>query len=127
MKTLLHSCALPFAAAALTVGYLGWGEAALLQGGAAFGLAFLPAVATLAWVLHSYRADPNMKLLACLGGSGLRMAAALGGGVVLTKSRPDEFTMAFWGWLVAFYLAFLAFEMTLIVRQQSAQDAQPQA
>ncbi len=114
-----------FGAASLGIGYAAWGDDALLQGGIAFGLTFVPAAATLAGVLRSYRANPEMQLLASLGGSGARMAVALGGGFLLTSSQPETFTIAFWYWLMLFYLGLLAFEITLVVRHQPVVEGKP--
>ena len=129
MKSLLVFAlgAVLFAAAALGIGYWLGGDDALLQGAVAFGLAFVPAAVTLAWVTFSYRSTPDMKLLASLGGSGFRMAIALGGGWFLTSSQPQTFDMTFWSWLILFYLVLLAFEITILVRQQPKLDGSPQA
>ncbi len=119
MKTLLLfvAGALLFGALALGVGYAVWPEDILLQGGTAFGLAFVPAALTLAWVLVSYRAAPEMRLLAALGGSGFRMVIALGGGYFLTSAQPQLFDVRFFfGWLLLFYLTLLGFEIALLVR-----------
>lgn len=118
---------LVFGAVSLGLGY--WFEAphAFVQGGTAFGLSFVPAAAALAWVLHSYRSSPEMQLLASLGSSGLRMAIALGGGFFLTQVQPQNFAEPFWYWLVLFYLTLLAFEITLVVRQQPKLDGPPKA
>ena len=116
-----------FAASALGIGYWLGGDDALLQGAVAFGLAFVPAAGTLAWVTYSYRSTPDMKLLASLGGSGFRMAIALGGGWFLTNSQPQTFDMTFWSWLILFYLVLLAFEITILVWQQPKLDGSPQA
>lgn len=128
MKTLLQfvAGAVVFGAAALGVGYFCWGEETLLPGAVAFGLAFVPAALTLTWVLYTYRAAPDMQLLAALGGSGFRMVIALGGGYLLTASQSESFGKPFWVWLVFFYLTLLAFEMTILVRQQGKLD-RPQA
>ena len=129
MKTLLVFVlgGLIFGGLSLGAGFLNWEQDALVQGGTAFGLTFVPAACTLAWVLFSYRSAPEMQLLACLGGTGVRMALALGGGLVLTHTQPNFFDTAFWLWLVLFYLAFLAFEITLVVRQQPKVNGAPQA
>jgi hypothetical protein len=116
-----------FAASALGIGYWLAGDDALLQGAVAFALAFVPAAGTLAWVTYSYRSTPDMKLLASLGGSGFRMAIALGGGWFLTNSQPQTFDMTFWSWLILFYLVLLAFEITILVWQQPKLDGSPQA
>lgn len=104
--------------AALAGGWAAWGFDALVQGGAAFGLAFVPAALTMALVLIGFRSSPEMQLLAGLGGSGVRMAVALGGGCLLTAAVPERFDLPFWAWLVVFYLSLLAFEITLLVRNQ---------
>jgi hypothetical protein len=59
-----------------------------------------------------------MKLLACLGGSGVRMAIALGGALFLTNAQPERFGFPFYAWLVAFYMGMLGFEIALVVRKQ---------
>jgi hypothetical protein len=129
MKTLLQfvAGALLFGAMALGIGYAVWPEDVLLQGGVAFALAFVPAVLTLAWVVYSYRAAPEMQLLAGLGGSGIRMMIALGCGFFLTSAQPQAFNMAFWSWLVLFYLVLLGFEIALLVREQPKFNGSPQA
>jgi len=110
--------ALLFGAVSLGLGYLFGQEDALLQGGAAFGLAFVPAAATLAWVIYTYQAAPEMRLMASLGGSGIRMMLALGGAYLLTNVYPDAFQFDFWCWLALFYLVLLFFEMALLVHQE---------
>ncbi len=114
-----------FGATALGIGYTVDGTDSLRQGGTAFGLTFVPAAVTLAWVVYSYRADPHMMLLASLGGSGLRMAVSLGGGYYLTQALPQQFDGAFWCWLVLFYLVLLTFEITLLVRQANKVSVAP--
>ena len=110
--------ALLFGAVSLGLGYLVWEDAALIQGGVAFGLAFVPAAATLAWVIWSYRTVPDMRLIASLGGSGVRMMIALGGGYVLTNTYAETFKVEFFFcWLAWFYLVLLFFEMALLVQQ----------
>jgi hypothetical protein len=109
--------AILFGALSLAAGYALWDVEALVQGGAAFALAFVPAAGTLAWVLYTYRTTPQLQLMASLGGSGLRMAIALGGGLLLTSEQPQMFHSPFWGWLAWFYLVLLAFEITVLVRQ----------
>ena len=115
--------ALIFGAGALAIGYAIGEDDALVQGGAAFGLTFVPAAGTLAWVVFSYRTTPQLQLMASLGGSGLRMAVALGGALLLTTNHPARFDTPLWYWLVLFYLVFLSFEITILVRQLPKQDA----
>ena len=38
--------------------------------------------------MASFRSAPQLQLLASLGGSGVRMAVALGGGLLLTQTQP---------------------------------------
>ena len=121
MKTLVwFICgALLFGSATLGIGFAVWPADVFVQGITAFGLAFVPATLTLAWIVYSCRSTPELQLIASLGGSGVRMALALGGGFMLTSAQPATFAMPFWSWLVLFYLSFLGFEMVLIVRQQA--------
>jgi hypothetical protein len=119
--------ALVFGAVTLGIGYWLGGNESLLQGAVAFGLAFVPAAGTLAWITYSYRSTPDMKLFASLGGSGIRMAISLGGAWFLTNSQPQTFDMTFWWWLILFYLVLLAFEITILVRQQPNVNGSPQA
>ena len=120
MKTLCLFIAVSLAvgAAALGAAYLSAGEETLVQAGAAFVLAFIPAAVSLAFVLFGYHGASDMKLLASLGGSGFRMAIALGGGFLLTNTQPQSFDTGFWYWLLAFYMGLLGFEIALVVRQQ---------
>jgi hypothetical protein len=129
MKSLLlFVCGgLLFGAIALGIGYWLGDQDTLVQGGVAFALTLVPAAATLAWVVFTYRSAPEMRLLASLGGSGVRMAIALGGGFLLTNMQPQSFDTPFWCWLVLFYLALLGFEITLLVRQQAKLNGSPQA
>ena len=129
MKSLaLFVCgALVLGAASLGIGYAWWETDALIQGGAAFGLAFVPAAGTLAWVLYTYRTTPQLQLMASLGGSGFRMMIALGGGLLLTNTEPQTFDLTFWYWLLWFYLVLMPFEITILVRQLPKPDGTGQA
>jgi hypothetical protein len=111
-----------FGAVALGFGFLVWGGDALIQGGTAFGLTFIPAVATLAWAVFSYRTSPEMQLMATMGGSGVRMVISLGGGFLLKQSQPHIYDVSFLFWLLVFYLTFLATEIVLVLRQQPKPD-----
>jgi hypothetical protein len=117
---------LTFGAIALGLGFILWGEDALIQGGTAFGLTFVPAVATLAWAVFSYRTSPEMQLMATMGGSGVRMMISLGGGFLLKQSQPHIYDVSFLFWLLVFYLTFLATEIVVVLRQQPKPE-QPEA
>ena len=125
---LLFVCGgLLFGAVALGIGYWLGDQDAFVQGGVAFALTLVPASATLAWVVFSHRSAPEMRLVASLGGSGVRMVIALGGGFLLTTMQPQSFDTPFWCWLLLFYLALLGFEITLLVRQHAKLNGSPQA
>ncbi|MCI0741715.1 MAG: hypothetical protein L0Y72_22000 [Gemmataceae bacterium] len=81
---------------------------------AALALCLVPGLATMAWALKS-KASPEMRLAAILGGSGIRMAIALGGGLALYRGLPETFTDSFWVWVGVFYLVNLALEVVLLV------------
>jgi hypothetical protein len=100
--------------------WLLWGDEQLLQSLAAFGLVVVPATATLLWVSWTYRQAPDMRLLAALGSSGLRMAVALGGGIGLTLGFPQAFDVPFWIWLVVLYLGVLGLEIAVLLRAAPA-------
>jgi hypothetical protein len=116
-----------FGAFSLGIGYWAAERETIVQGSVAFALTFVPAAATLAWVVLSYRSAPEMRLLASLGGSGVRLAVALGGGLFLMNTKPQLSDTPFWCWLVLFYLVFLGLEITLLVRQQPKLNGPPQA
>lgn len=100
--------------------WLFWGDAQLLQSLAAFGLVVAPAAATLVWVSWTYREAPDMRLLAALGSSGVRMAVALGGGIALALGFPQSFDVPFWIWLVVLYLSVLGLEIAVLLRADRA-------
>ncbi len=127
MKSLIFFvvAAVVFGAVSLGLGYWLAGDDTLVQGATAFGLAFVPSAGSIAWVVYTYRSDPNMRLLASLGGSGVRMGIALGGGYFLTNTQPQWFGGEFWYWLIWFYLAFLGLEITLLVRQEAKLNETP--
>ena len=104
-------------AALLYPGWLWWGETALVHSAAAWVLGVLPGAATTAWALRREQ-TPELRVLVVLAGSGIRMAAALGGGLVLTELLPETFTKIFWLWVGVFYVALLTLEVLVLVRQQ---------
>ncbi|MSU77850.1 MAG: hypothetical protein EXS16_07110 [Gemmataceae bacterium] len=114
-----------FGAVAIGIGVAIGGTGILLEAGIAFALAFVPAAVTLAWVVVSYRSTPEMQLTASLGGSGVRMMIALGGGYLLTNAQAELFGPNFWYWILLFYLGLLAFEITLLVQRQPAETITP--
>jgi hypothetical protein len=100
-------------------GWVLWGEAALVHSAVAWLLCVVPGAITVAWALRREQA-PEMRVVAVLGGSGIRLAAALGGGLVLTELLPETFTKVFWLWVGVFYAVLLTLEVLLLVRQQKS-------
>ncbi len=92
-----------------------WGETALIHSAVAWALCVLPALATTAWVLRREQ-SPEMRVLGVLAGSTIRLAASLGGGLLLTRLFPDSFTKIFWVWVGVFYAILLTLEVWLLVR-----------
>jgi hypothetical protein len=94
-----------------------WGELALIHSAAAWVLCVLPALATAVWALR-HNMTPEARVIAVLGGSGIRLAASLGGGFGLTQLFPEMFPRIFWLWVGVFYLVMLTLEVMLIIRPQ---------
>lgn len=97
-------------------GWLLWGPAALRHSLAALGLCLVPALATLGWSLRMGRRTPEMQVLFCLGGTGVRLFVVLGLGLILSLGWPEQYPEVFWGWLLVFYLLLLGTEMALLLR-----------
>ena len=93
------------------------GPEALIQSLSAMLLCLLPAVATMAFALRAFTRSSEEQLLAILGGTGLRMAVVLGFGLLGFVFVPELHANAFWIWLIVFYAATLALEMTLLRAQ----------
>jgi len=96
-------------------GWLLFGDSALLHSAVAWVLCVVPGLATMAWVMSRGLA-PETRALAILAGSGIRMFACLGAGLVLHESFPEVFGRSFWTWVAVFYLMVLAVEVGLLVR-----------
>src|SRR5262245_45444021 len=95
-------------------GWLLFGNSIWVARLTALGLCLIPALASLAWTLKTSGGAPEMQLVAILGGSGIRMAIALGGGLLLHETLPEMFANGFWLWMVLFYMFILAIETVLI-------------
>lgn len=100
-------------------GWLLQGPEALGQSLTALALSLGPAMASLAWVMAAKK-TPELQLTAILGGTGLRLAAAAGGALVLHQAFPETLPMAFFLWVGAFYVGTLALETTLALRVYAA-------
>jgi len=117
--TLLFGGSLLVWAVLIYPGWLWWGELAVYEITAAWALCVLPGLATTFWALRRDMA-PEMRVFAVLGGSGIRLFAALGGGMVLTELLPETITKSLWLWIGVFYLVLLTLEVLLLVRQHKA-------
>lgn len=102
---------------ALYPGLLLGGELAMLQSGVALLLCLLTSTGTFWWAMRAGN-TPEKQLLATLGGSGVRMLAVLGAGLILRLAWPEEFNDYFWIWIAVFYLFLLAMETMLLVRNK---------
>ncbi len=93
-----------------------WGTAMYVNSAIAAGLCLLPTVGVLLWVERSHGLSPQLLML---GGMGLRMTVALGAGLILYVSVPalaEQGPVAFWGWLLLYYLFSLALEVVVLVQ-----------
>jgi hypothetical protein len=104
-----------WAVTAVCVRLLGGNEDTLWHSGASAVICLVPAVVTLGWATLSFRRDPNMVVLAALGGTGVRIVVVLLVGLFLNQTVPLFRPMEFWLWLVTFYLFTLALETGLLV------------
>lgn len=100
-----------------------WGEEMLTPGLTAFGVVLVPALATFLWAGWTFRAAPDMALLAGLGGSGVRMFVVLGVGFLLVQLAPATYGTTFLLWLAVFYLLLLALEITLLVQDRPVDES----
>jgi hypothetical protein len=92
------------------------GEGALLDCGVVTLLCLIPAAVTLLLVELVEKTSPQQVALAALAASGMRMAVALGGGLLLTHSVPYfQNRTSFWGWLIVVYLLTLALDVSLMI------------
>jgi hypothetical protein len=103
-------------------GWLLWGDRAIRESAVALGLCLVPAIVSYLLSLR-WANTPDKQVVAVLGGSGLRMALALGGGFLLYHRLPDWFSATFWVWMGLFYLSILALETALVLRNKQNNPA----
>jgi hypothetical protein len=104
---------------------LSWfGEIALLHSTVALALSLVPGVATMLLADAAWRRSPDLQVLAALGGSGVRMALALGIGLVLFFGYRQTFGAVFLAWLMIFYLVLLGVEVMLLLQPAQTQGTQ---
>jgi hypothetical protein len=95
---------------------LGGGDLAVLYTGTALAICLVPTLATLVWAQWAWHRSPQHQLAAVMGGMGLRMAFVLVLGWTLYQFVPYyQEQLAFWIWLLVFYLFTLALDMTLLL------------
>jgi hypothetical protein len=91
-----------------------WGEQVFVYTAVAAALCLVPTAATLAWGRWALRQSPQQQLVMVMGGTGVRMAVVLVGGLVLNGFEYFQ-RQSFWAALVVFYLASLSLEMMLLL------------
>ena len=95
------------------------GDEALAYTAIAALLCLVPAALTLLLAQQANGQAPGNALLMLLGGTGIRMAVVLGAGIAICllglPGLGEVNVVAFWVWVLVFYLFSLAFEVTLVV------------
>jgi hypothetical protein len=102
-----------------------WGMDGVYQSVAALLLCLLPTMVTLVWTSSAGRGSPERQLTAVVGGTGLRMAFVLAGGLALHYLFPVCHQMSFWIWVLLFYLFTLALETYLVLGGQEVNEPRP--
>jgi hypothetical protein len=101
------------------------GDEAFAYTAIAAALCLVPTAATLLLAQKANGQLPANALLMLLGGTGIRMAVVLGAGIAISllglPGLPEVNVVAFWIWLLVFYLFSLALEVTLVVMSRSPQ------
>ena len=102
------------------------GETALLFTGTAAVICLVPGVGTMVWCHRKAGGTPEQRLAAVMGGTVIRIGAAIGMGMVLFIWQPLFHETAFLIWVIVFYLATLALEVTVLIRELPANSPQQQ-
>jgi hypothetical protein len=129
----LAAAALAFWAVLAGLAYLSWGhvfansdlpyEVALGHSITALLLCLVPAALTMLWATWGRTQSPEQRVVAVLGGTGVRMFVVLGVCLLLTSFVPYYQHASFWIWVLLFYLFTLALEVVLLVRGRPAASA----
>jgi hypothetical protein len=105
---------------AIPVKHLGGGDTALLYSGTALLLCLVPGVLTMLWIGWTTDRDPQQRLLAALGSTGVRLFGVLLAGLLLVRTVPlYREQSGFLIWLLVFYLFTLTLEMVLLLKAGS--------
>lgn len=102
--------------------YLLLGERHVFFSAVAIGLCLVPMVGTLLWSDLTAGKSAEQQLAAVLGGTAIRMVAAVGLGMVIYFNVPAFESAWFLLWILGFYLWTLAVEVVLVARRQAAMD-----
>jgi hypothetical protein len=95
--------------------WLGGGDAALVYCATAVVLCLIPGVLTLVWASLVWN-QPEMHLLAVMGGTAIRISFVMLAAFLLESSVPYFREQAgFWLWVLAAYLFTLPLEMVLLL------------
>jgi hypothetical protein len=105
------ACWAVLAAPALFLG----GETALVCSAAALIVCLVPALLTLGMTWGARTQSPIVGLSVALGGSGIRMAAALGASAALFFLVPYFHQPQLFVWVAVFYLLTLALEVRILL------------
>lgn len=97
----------------------GWGDLAVLHSGTAALLCLVPGVIALLLV-GLFHNQPDQQLTVALASTSLRMFFVLGAAFLLERTVPlYHGSLAFWIWVLVFYLLTLAVETLLLVLKRS--------
>jgi len=106
--------------AAIPARWLGGGDLAILYSGTAAMLCLVPGVLALLWAGLSSN-QPYQQLTVALGSTSIRIFFVLGLAFLLERTLPlYHGSLAFWIWVLVFYLLTLVVETTLLVAGRSS-------
>jgi hypothetical protein len=117
---ILLAAAVGFWAVAFLPARLLGGTTAVVYSLVALALCLTPALLTLLLASRQPSSSPQQTVLIVFGGTGLRMGCVLGGGLLLYTQVEYFQQIAFWFWLLVFYLYVLLVEVWLLRSSQTA-------
>ncbi|MFO0809369.1 MAG: hypothetical protein U0746_12150 [Gemmataceae bacterium] len=125
IRTLLLFAAgcLAIAIPSLGIAYAANGEDGIVACALSIGLCVVPTLATLIMASLCFRSPPEVLFGILAVGSGVRMVVVLGGAAILTRVFPRLTAagdLAFWGWVIVFYLFTLGWEVFLVAGRRQA-------
>lgn len=114
----------------LVLVYPAWllgGESGVVFSSVAGVICLVPTVVTMSWCLATSREAPEQRLIAVLGGMGVRLVVVLGAGMVLFHALPYFHYRTFWIWVIVFYLFSLTLEVGLLSTRPPTMDHSQQS